>query len=123
MKCSTPLAIAMLCFPVLAHAIDSGRNWKPYGVVAQGGVCRDLNSASESERLAYEQWLLGYISGINRERKGKPDYALGADGTGLTSWITTHCQNMPDMSITQAVDELLKELNDFDDRSQVAPSK
>jgi hypothetical protein len=54
-------------------------------------------------------WLLGYLSGTNVENAGV-DFLRGRELDELMAWIDNYCQRNPAHGITQAINELIKEL-------------
>jgi hypothetical protein len=54
-------------------------------------------------------WLFGYLSGINAENAGV-DFLRGREPDELMAWIDNYCQRNPVHGITQAINELIKEL-------------
>jgi hypothetical protein len=56
-----------------------------------------------------ESWVLGYLSGINAENAGV-DFLRGREPDGLMAWIDNYCRRNPPHIITQATNELIKEL-------------
>ena len=51
-------------------------------------------------------WVFGYLSGTNVENAGV-DFLRGRE---LMAWIDNYCQRNPVHGITQAINELIKEL-------------
>jgi hypothetical protein len=63
------------------------------------------------ERVVYEKWVFGYLSGINIMHTGPDWLALpGRDVDGLKAWIDNYCRRNPLHPVTQAAHELIKEL-------------
>jgi hypothetical protein len=54
-------------------------------------------------------WVFGYLSGINAENSGV-DFLRGREPDELMAWIDNYCQRNPVHGITQAINELIKEL-------------
>src|SRR5215472_4732824 len=54
-------------------------------------------------------WVFGYLSGINAENAGV-DFLRGKEPDELMAWIDNYCQRNPVHGITQAINELIKEL-------------
>ena len=54
-------------------------------------------------------WVFGYLSGTNVENAGV-DFLRGREPDELMAWIDNYCQRNPVHGITQAINELIKEL-------------
>jgi hypothetical protein len=54
-------------------------------------------------------WVFGYLSGTNAENAGV-DFLRGREPDELMAWIDNYCQRNPVHGITQAINELIKEL-------------
>ena len=54
-------------------------------------------------------WVFGYLSGANAENAGV-DFLRGIEPDELMAWIDNYCQRNPGHGITQAINELIKEL-------------
>jgi hypothetical protein len=53
--------------------------------------------------------VFGYLSGANAENAGV-DFLRGREPDELMAWIDNYCQRNPGHGITQAINELIKEL-------------
>ena len=50
----------------------------------------------ERTAVGYEQWILGFLSGISYAGKGTGDNPLnGVDGETVWAWMDTYCQAHP----------------------------
>ena len=107
------LLSVILSLPTIANAIDAKGNFISRGVGAlKDGSCgKYVREGDIDTRGVYAHWLMGYISGINKEKRGKPDYSNGADAEGLIQWIENYCKENPLSSFSSAADAMLDELN------------
>ena len=73
--------------------------------------CGAWTKARQSKTAAWaEQWVAGYLSGINTI-SDKPDALKGiTDAEGLMAWLDNYCQANPFDLIGTAADELLQHL-------------
>ena len=78
----------------------------PLGSFSCGKWINTPKHTSEYFQLRY--WVFGYLSGINMESGA--DFLRGRDADGLTVWIDNYCRRNPLHAITQATNELIKEL-------------
>jgi hypothetical protein len=72
--------------------------------------CGRWTKKGSNAYAAFQGWVLGFISGINFEKKTHVDFLRGRDRTGLTAWIDKYCRSNPLHPVTQAAEELVKVL-------------
>ena len=53
------------------------------------------HAAHSGSRPAYEQWVLGFLSGIGYTRENDADPLNGVDAFGVWAWIDNYCQTHP----------------------------
>jgi len=54
--------------------------------------------------------MMGYISGINRQKHGKKDYSNGIAPNALVQWIENYSKQNPLNPFSYAVDAMLEEI-------------
>jgi hypothetical protein len=99
-----------LLWPLDASAIDETGKYMTRGIGSKDGSCGEYVRAETEVRRWFENWFMGYISGINRAKEGKSDYSNGIAADGLTQWIENYCKQNPLTSFSSAVDAMLEEI-------------
>jgi hypothetical protein len=100
----------ILLFVRASVAVDSGGNYVTRGIGAAEASCGDYIGTDAETKRSYESWLLGYISGVNHYRAGKPDFTNHAEVEGLNQWMENYCREHPLDPYSDAADALLSEL-------------
>ena len=86
-------------------AAQSG-TFRAYG--ATGKSCGVWTMALDDQRVVYEWWVLGFISGADYSRSGP---MMGeTDAPGVNAWITQYCADHPLDTMAKAAIELVREL-------------
>jgi hypothetical protein len=75
-----------------------------------GSSCGSWTKASPVTRSLAQQWVVGYLAGLNSQTPDDLDFIKGADFDGLMSWIDNYCRAHPIESINTAANELSTEL-------------
>ena len=69
------LVVAIILFPFAAHALDANR--EPFYILSEGATtCGEFTTEPETQTIRME-WILGYISGRNREAALPRDRLIG----------------------------------------------
>ena len=110
-KTTLLLACLVLFLPLEVSAIDAAGNWNVRGIGSGDGSCGQYVRDNVTSRQWFEHWMMGYISGVNRARRGKSDYSNRVAAQGLVQWIENYCTQNPLSSFSSAVDNLLDELD------------
>lgn len=85
-----------------AHAADTNGQFAVRGVGGQRcqQLSAQMNSGSPEEqriaRIAYESWLSGYLSHVNRSSESTFDASPIINGTDLLALLIRQCQKQPD---------------------------
>jgi hypothetical protein len=97
-----------LLWPLDLSAIDGKGNYEIRGAGAKKGSWGEYVRKEREVRRWYENWLMGYLSGINRAKQGQADYSNGIAPNGLVQWIENYCKQNPLSPFQVAVDEMWK---------------
>jgi hypothetical protein len=92
------LFVPFVTLPVHAqrHSVFSARG-------AGTSLCEEWTTArADHSAQGYEQWVLGFLSGISYMGLGELNPARAADANGVWSWTDTYCQVHPDHDIAKA---------------------
>lgn len=92
------LFVPFVTLPVHAqqHSVFSARG-------AGTSLCEEWTTArADHSAQGYEQWVLGFLSGISYMGLGELNPARAADADGIWSWTDTYCQVHPDQDIAKA---------------------
>ncbi len=92
------LFVPFLTLPVHAqrHSVFSARG-------AGTSLCEEWTTARANHSAqGYEQWVLGFLSGISYMGLGELNPARAADADGIWSWTDTYCHVHPDHDIANA---------------------
>jgi hypothetical protein len=66
-------------------------------------LCEEWTAArADHSAQSYEQWVLGFLSGISYMGLGELNPARAADAEGIWSWTDKYCQVHPDHEIAEA---------------------
>jgi hypothetical protein len=87
------LAVALLAGS--AQAAD-------YNLIGAGVALCDTWTASrhDHQATAYEQWVLGFLSGVGSAGRSNP--LRGQDANAVWSWVDGYCQQYPFQAISDA---------------------
>ena len=91
-------------------AIDVSGNYFTRGIGSNDGSCGDYTTSEIMRKFVYENWLFGYISGVNHYRNGKTDFTNNVAAAGLIQWVANYCKENPLAAFSNAADALLQEL-------------
>ena len=99
---------------VLLGCAQALRAADPDGYYTIQGVGIESCEAWLSERQAdgaiawyHEQWVLGYITAVNRWVHEESDVAVGIESAKLFEWIDEYCHRNPQENLSLATEALL----------------
>jgi hypothetical protein len=91
---------------IIALTIPSVRAQRQSVFSARGAgisLCGEWTTARANHSAqGYEQWVLGFLSGISYMGLGELNPARAADADGIWSWTDTYCRFHPDHDIAKA---------------------
>ncbi|MDQ1363010.1 MAG: hypothetical protein QG652_870 [Pseudomonadota bacterium] len=100
------LLCAGLALPVLA-ADEHGTYWI-YGVGRQN--CSTYLAARKAggfEEISYKNWIMGYLTAVNRSTPDTYNILGESDMPGALAWLDRHCTKYPDETMYMAMPNML----------------
>ena len=86
---------------------NQGQTFRSYG---GDGSCGAFSASTGPQRVALEDWLFGFISGVGWARIGVGPAMALTDGDGALAWVIKHCAENPLKPFSGAVISLVHEL-------------
>jgi hypothetical protein len=103
----TALAAATILIPFAARALDVNRD--PFYTLSEGATtCGEFVAQPQMQTIRIE-WILGYISGRNREAASPQDRLIGRSverTDTVLGWLQSYCQAHSLDPLVKAADDL-----------------
>src|SRR5215469_13308152 len=104
---SVPTLMATILLPYAAHAFDVNRD--RFYVLSEGATtCGEFVAQPQMQTIRME-WVLGYISGRNREAASPRDRLIGHSferTDTVLGWLQSYCQTHSLNTLVNAADDL-----------------
>lgn len=101
------LVAAIILFPFAAHALDA--NHEPFNILSEGAsTCGEFIAEPQMQTIRME-WILGYISGRNKEAALPRDRLIGRSferTNTVLGWLQSYCQTHSLNILVKAADDL-----------------
>jgi hypothetical protein len=101
------ISILVFCMSNPIEAVDSDGKWHVKGIGVD--TCGEYVGAEIMEKRWFEHWMMGYISGLNHFKHGRPDFSAGVSPKSLTLWVKKYCDENPLANFSDAIDLLIEE--------------
>ena len=99
-------SVVLFCMSNPSEAYDDNGECSVRGVGAS--TCGEYIKGKFPKEL-YHQWMLGYISGINKYEYGYYDFSQKMEYDILVVGVESYCKSNPIGDFTDAIHSLLKE--------------
>jgi hypothetical protein len=113
----TALAAATIFLPVAAHALDL--NHEPFYALGEGATTGGEFVAQPQMQTIRMEWVLGYISGRNREAASQRDRLIGRSferTDTVLGWLQSYCQAHSLDTLVKAADDLRADFQRHEER-------